>query len=190
MQSGPIAASTAIPEGARREAGPAAFAAEEPQQYLTFVLGSETFAIGILKIKEIIEYSGLTSVPMMPACIRGVINLRGAVVPVLDLCARFGREAREVSKRTCIVIVEVECEGEAQDLGVIVDAVNEVLAIPAPEIEPPPRFGTSMRAEFIRGMGKVAGKFVIILDTDRVLSAEEQQAIGASTGTAPEVRHQ
>jgi purine-binding chemotaxis protein CheW len=176
--SSPIVAGAAV-------RGPAvqSFAAEEPQQYLTFVLGTETFAIGILKIKEIIEYAGLTSVPMMPACIRGVINLRGAVVPVLDLCARFGREARDISKRTCIVIVEVETDGERQDLGVIVDAVNEVLAIPASEIEPPPRFGAGIRAEFICGMGKVAGKFVIILDTDRVLSAEEQLAIDGTPAT-------
>src|SRR5689334_6103719 len=103
VQTATTAAATVA---AVRAAAPTTFGIEEPQQYLTFVLGTETFAIGILKIKEIIEYAGLTSVPMMPACIRGVINLRGSVVPVLDLCARFGRPARDVSKRTCIVIVE------------------------------------------------------------------------------------
>lgn len=177
------AAASAAPAALRGKAS-ATLGTDEPQQYLTFVLGTETFAIGILKIKEIIEYAGLTSVPMMPECIRGVINLRGSVVPVLDLCARFGRAAREVSKRTCIVIVEIESDGERQDLGVIVDAVNEVLAIPASEIEPPPRFGAGIQSEFVCGMGKVGGKFVIILDTSRVLSAEEQQAIDAPGNAA------
>src|SRR5690606_32178220 len=116
-------------------------------------LSGEMFAIGILAIKEIIEYANLTTVPMMPACIRGVINLRGAVVPVVDLAARFGRTPTPVSKRTCIVIVEVESGGERQDVGVIVDAVNEVLDIPAADIEPPPSFGTKIRTDFIKGMG-------------------------------------
>jgi purine-binding chemotaxis protein CheW len=164
----------------------AAAAGQEPQQYLTFVLGGETFAIGILRIKEIIEFSGLTTVPMMPACIRGVINLRGAVVPVLDLSARFGRSATAATRRTCIVIVEVEADGEHQDIGVIVDAVNEVLEIPASEIEPAPSFGTKLRPDLIRGMGKVGGRFVIILDTDRVLSTDEISAIGVGEVAAPQ----
>jgi purine-binding chemotaxis protein CheW len=158
----------------------AAAGAQEPQQYLTFVIGGETFAIGILRIKEIIEFSGLTTVPMMPECIRGVINLRGAVVPVLDLAARFGRKPGEATRRTCIVIVEVESQEESQDIGVIVDAVNEVLEIPGSDIEPPPSFGTRLRPDLIRGMGKVGGSFVIILDTNRVLSSEE---IGAAALT-------
>ena len=149
----------------------------EPQQYLTFVLGGEMFAIGILQIKEIIEFDGFTTVPMMPAFIRGVINLRGAVVPVLDLAARFGRKPAEATRRTCIVIVEVESDGGNQDIGVIVDAVNEVLEIPESEIEPPPSFGAPMRADLICGMGKVGGKFVIILDTDRVLCPVELRAM-------------
>ena len=150
---------------------------EEVQQYLTFVLGAETFAIGILQIKEIIEFAGFTTVPMMPKCIRGVINLRGAVVPGLDLSARFGRAPTEATRRTCIVIVEVESDGEHQDIGVIVDAVNEVLEIPASEVEPAPSFGSRLRPDLIAGMGKVGGKFVIMLDTDRVLANEELLAI-------------
>ena len=145
-------------------------APSEPAQYLTFMLAGETFAIGILAIKEIIEYHGLTTVPMMPDCVRGVINLRGAVVPVVDLLSRFGRKSSEVTKRTCVVIVEVQCEGESQVIGVIVDAVNEVLDIDASDIEPAPAFGARMRSDFIRGMGKVRGKFVILLDVDHVLS--------------------
>lgn len=148
-------------------------------QYLTFVLGGEVFAIGILAIKEIIEYDSLTAVPMMPACIRGVINLRGSVVPVMDLSARFGNKAAEVTRRTCIVIVEIHAEGERRDVGVIVDAVNEVLEIAPEDIEPAPTFGARIRADFIAGIGKVNGKFVILLDVDRVLSIDEIGSLAA-----------
>jgi len=151
----------------------------EPTQYLTFQLSGESFAIGILSIKEIIEYHALTEVPMMPACVRGVINLRGAVVPVLDLPARFGRPSSEVTKRTCIVIVEIEAGEERQVIGVIVDAVNEVLDIDGTDIEPPPNFGANIRADFIQGMGKVKGKFVILLNVHQVLSINDLQAAGA-----------
>jgi purine-binding chemotaxis protein CheW len=108
---------------------------------------------------------------MMPACVRGVINLRGAVVPVVDLQARFGRPSSEVTKRTCIVIVEtLTADGDHQVVGVIVDVVNEVLEIPAADIEPPPAFGTQIRTQFIAGMGKVRGKFVILLRIDEALA--------------------
>lgn len=160
---------------------------QERQQYLTFLVGRESYAIGILRIKEIIEYADLTAVPMMPGCVRGVINLRGAVVPVLDLAARFGQAPAVPSRRTCIVIVEVQGADDAtQDLGVIVDAVNEVIEIPAAEIEPAPSFGTRIPENFIEGMGKVAGKFVILLDVDRVLSADDiAGASSAAGGLAP-----
>jgi purine-binding chemotaxis protein CheW len=158
---------------------------EQQRQYLTFMLGGEVFAIGILSIKEIIEYGNLTEVPRMPEFIRGVINLRGAVVPVIDLGARFGKQPTAVSRRTCIVIIEVEHEGEQQVVGVMVDAVNEVLDIAAGEIEPPPSFGAKIRADFIRGMGKVEGRFVIILNVDHVLSLDEMATLsGIETGTA------
>jgi purine-binding chemotaxis protein CheW len=146
--------------------------ASEQGQYLTFMLGSEVFAIGILAIKEIIEYGNLTEVPMMPDCVRGVINLRGAVVPVMDLAVRFGKSAGAVTKRTCIVIVETEREGQREVIGVVVDAVNAVLEISAEDIEPPPSFGPRIRTEFIEGLGKVNGKFVILLATERVLAIE------------------
>ena len=164
----------------------AALAAEEQaRQYLTFLLGGEMFAIGILNIKEIIEYGSLTEVPMMPEYIRGVINLRGAVVPVVDLSARFGKKRTEITRRTCIVIIEVETDDEKHDIGVVVDAVSEVLEIPASEIEPAPSFGTKIRADFIAGMGKVSGKFVIILSVNNVLSLDDltllEHAAGAET---------
>ena len=161
--------------------------AGSPAQYLTFQLGGEMFAVGILNVKEIIEYGHLTEIPMMPAFIRGVINLRGSVVPVIDLAARFGTKPTEVSRRTCIVIVEVDDAEMRHDIGIMVDAVSEVLDIPASEIEPPPSFGAKIRADFIFGMGKVAGKFVIILNINKVLSVEEIAAItstGKTTGEA------
>ena len=155
----------------------AAPAAAAPLQSLTFMLGGDVYAIGILSIKEIIEYTPMTEVPLMPPCIRGVINLRGAVVPVMDLQVRFGQAPRPVTKRTCIVIVEVNTPEGQQVMGVVVDAVNEVLDIDASDIEPPPSFGTRIRSDFISGMAKVHGKFVILLDVNRVLDLDDLQAM-------------
>jgi purine-binding chemotaxis protein CheW len=149
----------------------------EPAQYLTFMLAQEVFAIGILVVKEIIEYHSLTEVPMMPASVRGVINLRGAVVPVMDLLARFGRPSSAITKRSCIVIVEVESGDERQVIGVLVDAVNEVLDIAPSDIEPPPAFGAHIRSDFIHGLGKVKGKFVILLNLNHVLSLDQLGAL-------------
>jgi len=159
----------------------------DQHQYLTFMLGGEVYAMGILAIKEIIEYGSLTEVPRMPSFIRGVINLRGAVVPVIDLSARFGKAATTVTRRTCIVIVEVSdghgAQGNTQVVGVMVDAVNAVLEIPAAEIEPPPSFGAHIRADFMTGMGKVNGKFVIILNIHNVLSVDEMASLAGVAGT-------
>jgi purine-binding chemotaxis protein CheW len=158
----------------RRGSAPVTTAAvDAPQQYLTFTLGGEMFAVAILNVKEIIEYGSVTEIPMMPGFIRGVINLRGAVVPVIDLSCRFGGKSTQVARRTCIVIVELEQDDQKHDLGVMVDAVSEVLEIASGEIEPPPSFGAKIRTDFISGMGKVNGNFVIILDVGRVLSVEE-----------------
>jgi purine-binding chemotaxis protein CheW len=162
--------------------------AAETAQYLTFVLGGEMFAVGILHVKEIIEFGNLTEIPMMPSFIRGVINLRGAVVPVIDLSARFDGRKSEAGKRTCIVIVEVRQDDNSHDIGIMVDAVSEVLEIPAREIEPPPAFGARIRADFIQGMGKVAGKFVILLDIDRILSIDEIATLAGADG-ADDHRH-
>lgn len=145
----------------------------EEHQYLTFVINQEAYGITILAIKEILEYGELTRIPMVPSFIRGVINLRGSVVPVVDLAVRMGAESAQVTKRTCIVIIEITHEDEVMDIGIVVDAVNEVLDIPPEEVEPAPNFGASIRLDFIRGMGKVNNKFVILLDVNRVLSVEE-----------------
>lgn len=162
-----------------------AAAQRDQQQYLTFMLGGETYAMGILAIKEIIEYGNLTEVPRMPDFIRGVINLRGAVVPVIDLGARFGKRATDITRRTCIVIIEVANGEETQDIGVMVDAVNEVLEISAGEIEPAPSFGANIRADFIDGMGKINGKFVIILNIHQVLSVDEMATLAGVGGGEP-----
>ncbi|MDD3352365.1 chemotaxis protein CheW [Zoogloea sp.] len=184
MSTLPTAAGQITPAGAKTPAG----VETSPAQYLTFLLGGEMFAVGILNIKEIIEYGTVTEIPMVPPFIRGVINLRGAVVPVIDLASRFGGKRSEISRRTCIVIIELTENDERQDVGVVVDAVSEVLEIPASEIEPPPSFGARIRADFIRGMGKVNGKFVIILEVAKVLSVDEIASLATlATPALPEV---
>lgn len=165
---------------------PTGHGSQAPAQYLTFTLGSEMFAVGILHVKEIIEYGNLTEIPMMPAFIRGVINLRGAVVPVIDLAARFGGKTTGIGRRTCIVIIEVPDGDVSHDIGIMVDAVSEVLDIPGGEIEPPPSFGAKIRADFISGMGKVVGRFVIILEIDKVLSIEEIALLTSCNDSAQE----
>jgi len=172
-------------EALAAKAGPAQ---AEQQQYLTFMLGSEMLSLSILRVKEIIWYANLTTVPMMPSCIRGVINLRGAVVPVLDLSIRFGRPPTPVTKSTCIVIAEADSlqDGKRKNVGIVVDAVQAVLEIPPTEIEPAPSFGTKIRSDFIEGIAKVNGKFVILLNVNQVLSVEElgtlDQAAAANDG--------
>jgi purine-binding chemotaxis protein CheW len=146
-------------------------------KYLSFTLQGEVYAMGIEQVKEIIEFGPITLVPMMPAFMRGVINLRGMVVPVIDLSRRFGGEPSPVGRRTCVVILELPAS-EASDIGpqvigVIVDAVNAVLDIAAAAIEPPPSFGTGIRPDFLQGMGKVKERFVLILNVQKTLSLEE-----------------
>ena len=142
-------------------------------QYLTFKLAGEQFAIGILHIKEIIEYGQLTKVPLMPEFIRGVINLRGAVVPVIDLSCRFWKKSSELNPRSCIVILELQHKDISLVVGVIVDAVIAVLDIAAENIEPAPAFGTGISAECIAGMGKIDDAFIIMLNVNKVLSVDD-----------------
>ncbi|WP_410499387.1 chemotaxis protein CheW [Chitinibacter sp. S2-10] len=147
------------------------------RQFLTLTLGGETFAIPIENIREIIEFAGLTDIPMMPNFLRGVINLRGAVVPVIDLAARFGRSNTQVSRRTCIVILEVIDDEAVTALGIMVDAVNEVLSIEPNQIEEAPNFGAQIRADFIDGMISLEDRFVIALNIQRVLAIDEMSAL-------------
>jgi purine-binding chemotaxis protein CheW len=146
---------------------------EAANQYLTFPLGEELFAMDIRTVREIIQYGAMTQVPLMPEFVRGVINLRGAVVPVIDMRARFGRTRADVGKKTCVIIVDIAREGENVELGLMVDAVSEVVDIAANQIEAPPQFGGAIKRDFIQGMGKMAGRFVIILDPSRALNIEE-----------------
>lgn len=146
-------------------------------QYLTFMLGQEMFAMNILNIREILEYGNLTNVPLMPVFVRGVINLRGTVVPVVDLTARFSGKPSEETNRTCIVIIEITVDNLCHVIGVVVDAVSAVLEIDDTNIAPPPAFGAKIRADFISGMGNVDGKFVIILNVNNVLSMDELSAV-------------
>ena len=168
----------ALVRSAKNEVGARQEAQVQSRQYLTFTLGAESFAIPIANIKEIIEYRPPSDVPMMPAFIRGVINLRGRVVPVIDLSVRFGRGRGAVSRRTCIVILDIVHDGLEQDVGVVVDAVSAVLDIADADIEPPPSFGARLRSDFMTGMGKLGENFVIILDTDHVLSIDELAQLG------------
>ena len=153
-------------------------------QCLTFLLGEEAFALDISSVREIIQHGQMTAVPLMPNFVRGVINLRGAVVPVIDLHARFGRPAASIGKKTCIVIFDCIREGERVELGLLVDAVSEVIDIAASDIEPPPNFGAAVRRDFIQGMGKVGSKFVIILDPARAFDVEEMAGLCEAGQTA------
>jgi purine-binding chemotaxis protein CheW len=152
-----------------------AAAGEESTQYLTFFLAGERYAIAILDVHEIIEIVQITRVPMTPRYIKGVINLRGNVVPVVDLRARLGRDPAEVTKRSCIILVEVarDSEGDGQVIGMLVDEVNEILEIPPDHLQPPPDFGTDIRTDFIQAMGRVDDQFLVLLDINHVLSVEE-----------------
>jgi purine-binding chemotaxis protein CheW len=159
-------------------------AAGSSAQFLTFMLGEEVFAMDIRTVREIIQHGAMTTVPLMPDFVRGVINLRGAVVPVIDLHARFGRAPARTTKKTCIVIFDAVPGtaragqgGERVELGLLVDAVSEVIEISAANIEPPPHFGAAVRRDFIRGMGKVGQRFVILLDPDRAFDVGEMAGL-------------
>lgn len=144
-----------------------------PSQYLTFELGGEMFAVGTLNVREIIEYGPITSVPLLPASIRGVINLRGAAVPVVDLGVRFRGERTVQTSRTCFVILEVQTGAVRKPVGIIVDAVSEVREIADQDIEPSLNVGSEVRADFLVGIGKLESGFVLLLDIARVLSLEQ-----------------
>lgn len=150
---------------------------EAGHQYLTFFLSNEMFAMDIDTVREIIQHAAVTVVPLMPEFVRGVINLRGSVVPVIDLQSRFGRPHAGIGKKTCIVIFDASRQGEKQELGLMVDSVSEVIGIADIHIEPAPTFGTTIAREFIRGLGKVDKEFIPIIDTDKALSMDDMAAL-------------
>ena len=153
------------------------------RQYLTFTLGVEHFALDVANVREILEFTSVTKVPQTPEFMRGVINLRGSVVPVMDMRLKFGMSITEKSVDTCVIVVEVSLEGETTVLGALVDSVQEVFELEPEQIEPAPRIGTKLRTEFIRGMGKRDDQFIIILDIDKVFSSDELAILNQADNT-------
>jgi len=147
--------------------------AMEQRQYLTFILSDEEYAISILQVKEIIGYDTVTAVPKTPRWIRGVINLRGNVVPVVDLAIRFGMRERPVTKTSCIIIVEWRLETQCILMGVMADSVSQVMDISSEDIRPVPAFGTLIKMDYLQGMAQMGKKFALLLDIDKVLSADD-----------------
>ncbi len=147
------------------------------QQYLTFSLGEEIFAMDIRCVREIIQHGQMTMVPLMPEFVRGVINLRGSVVPVIDLQSRFGRNRAQIGKKTCIIIFDTTVADEKVELGLLVESVSEVIDIPLAHVEAAPQFGNSIRREFVHGIGKVGGAFIVILAPERALDINEMAAL-------------
>jgi len=147
---------------------PDSVASELSGKYMTFTLDGEEYGVGILKVRELIGLMDITQVPQMPDYVKGVINLRGKVIPVFDLRLRFGLEEAEYTDETCIIVVDV-----GSMVGIVVDTVQEVADIPGKDIEPPPPLGSTVDTTFLVGMGKVDGKVKILLDIDRILSTED-----------------
>jgi purine-binding chemotaxis protein CheW len=160
--------------------------AVEQKQYLTFLLANEEYAIGILKVKEIIEYDTVTTVPKTPKWVRGVINLRGAVVPVVDLAIKFGLELTTVTKTTCIVIIETQFESQNTTIGILVDAVSQVMELATEDLQPVPEFGTRVKVDYLLGMAQLGKKFALLLDVDRVLSTDELLHLNGVASSAEE----
>ncbi|MGA2599324.1 MAG: chemotaxis protein CheW [Bryobacteraceae bacterium] len=152
----------------------------EMRQYLTFKLGDEIFALDVAKVREVLDFTTVTRVPRTPAFMRGVINLRGSVVPVVDLRLTFGMTGTQKTVNTCIVVVEVTLDGESVVVGALADSVEEVIDLEPDQIEPPPTIGASVRTEFIQGIGKRETGFLIILDIDGVFSAGELGSLKAA----------
>ena len=155
-----------------------------PSQYLTFTLDNEQFAVDISKVREVLEFTSVTKVPRTPEFMRGVINLRGSVVPVVDLRLKFGLSRTEQSIDTCVIITEVESKGETLVLGALADSVRAVIELEPGSIEPPPRMGTRVNIDFIRGMGKRDERFLILLDLDRVLTEDELRTVSPAAPAA------
>lgn len=146
-------------------------------KYLTFTLAEEEYGIGILKVKEIIGIVPITTVPRTPDYMKGVINLRGKVIPVVDLRLKFGMEAMDYTERTCIIVVDIDVENKKIQMGIVVDSVSEVMNIKAGDIEDTPDFGSRLNTEYILGMAKMGGRVKILLDIDRVLNRAEMTAL-------------
>ncbi len=161
----------------------------DASQFLTFSLGEDVFAIDVIMAKEVLDFAEVTRVPQTPDYMLGVINLRGSVVPVVDMRLKFGMEDKEKTRDSCIIVVEVDVEGEPVTVGALADSVQEVKEMDESQIEPPPRIGTRLNTEFIKGMGNLGDKFVIILDINKVFSADDlafAQSVGEESEAAAE----
>ncbi|MCP5102622.1 MAG: chemotaxis protein CheW [bacterium] len=154
-------------------------------QYLTFKLGDEVYALEITKVREVLDYTKITKVPKTPDFMKGVINLRGGVVPVVDLRLKFGMPAIQQTVDTCIIIVEVTVDDDQTLLGALADQVSEVIELDPSHIEPPPKIGTRLDTDFIKGMGKQDDEFIIILNIEKIFSIEELTAVSRVSGTPP-----
>jgi purine-binding chemotaxis protein CheW len=155
----------------------------ETRQYLTFNLGDESFALDVANVREILEFTSVTKVPQTPLFMRGVINLRGSVVPVMDMRVKFNLAVGEKTVHTCIIVVEVSLGEETTILGALVDSVQEVFELEPGLIEPAPKMGTGLKTDFIKGMGKRDDRFIIILDIDKLFSEEELEIADATADT-------
>lgn len=149
----------------------------ENEQYLSFRLSDELFAVDVIKAREVLDCADVTRVPQTPEYMLGVINLRGSVVPVVDLRRKFGMDEAERTIDSCIIVMEVVAENEVTVIGALADAVEEVMELDSTQVEPPPRIGSKLNTDFIRGMGNIGGQFMIILDIDRIFTADEIMAI-------------
>lgn len=154
----------------------------ETSQYLSFLLDKEIYAMDINNVREVLDITQVTRVPRMPDFMRGVINLRGGVVPVVDLRLKFGLPETDIDMDTCIIIIEIFLDGDETMLGLMVDSVQEVMSLEPDQIEPPPKIGTRLKTEFIRGMGKKDNDFIIILESRKVFSAEELAVVQGTEG--------
>jgi purine-binding chemotaxis protein CheW len=159
----------------------------ETTQFLTFKLDEELFALDISKVREVLDFTTVTKVPRTPDFMRGVINLRGSVVPVVDMRMKFGMTRTEKTVNTCIIIVEISLDGETTVLGALADSVQEVMDLEPDQVEPAPKIGTRLKTDFIRGMGKQDEQFIIILDVDKVFSADEIAAVQSTEGVELEL---
>lgn len=156
----------------------------ETRQYLTFKLGNEVFGIDVAKVREVLDLTTITKIPKTPDFMSGVINLRGSVVPVVDLRLCFHMSETRRTRNTCIVVVEVMLEDESTVIGALADSVEEVIDLEPNQIQPAPKIGTQLQTDFIKGMGKRESQFIVILDIDRVFSAEELSAVRSAEGSA------
>jgi len=157
----------------------------ETDQFLAFMLEQEVFAFDISKVREVLEFDTVTKVPQTPEMMKGVINLRGSVVPVIDMRVKFGMSSTEKTVNTVIIIIEIDLDGESTMIGALVDSVKEVMDLDTDHIEPPPSIGTQLNTEFIRGMGKQDDQFIIILDIEKIFSSEELELVQQASEPVP-----